>query len=129
MISLLVGYSLLAKSIEYLDYYTFTNQPITAERAKASHGEKAPEAEEEEEEEEIPAEEESPVKSRLKIEINSREHGSILERMSKAKTKEDGRKLGIEIAREICDRIADRVAGYQVSAPFGIVDIALQVLE
>ncbi len=54
---------------------------------------------------------------------------SILERMSHAKTKEDGRKLGIEIARKICDRIADRVAGYQVSAPFGIVDLALQVLE
>ncbi|MEN7974051.1 MAG: bifunctional homocysteine S-methyltransferase/methylenetetrahydrofolate reductase, partial [Verrucomicrobiota bacterium] len=53
----------------------------------------------------------------------------ILERMSHAKTKEDGRKLGIEIAREIRDAIADRVAGYQVSAPFGIVDLALQVLE
>jgi methionine synthase I (cobalamin-dependent)/5,10-methylenetetrahydrofolate reductase len=54
---------------------------------------------------------------------------AILERMSAAKTKEDGRKIGIEIAREICERIADRVAGYQVSAPFGIVDLALQVLE
>jgi homocysteine S-methyltransferase len=54
---------------------------------------------------------------------------AILERMSKATTKEDGRKLGIEIAREICDRISDRVAGYQVSAPFGIVDLALKVLE
>ena len=53
---------------------------------------------------------------------------SILERMSHAKTKEDGRKLGVEIAREICDRISDRVAGYQVSAPFGIVDLSLQVL-
>ena len=53
---------------------------------------------------------------------------SILERMGHAKTKEDGRKLGIEIAREICEAIADRVAGYQVSAPFGIVDLALQVL-
>jgi len=49
--------------------------------------------------------------------------------MSYAKTKEDGRKLGIEIARETRDSIADRVAGYQVSAPFGIVDLALQVLE
>ncbi len=49
--------------------------------------------------------------------------------MSKATTKEDGRKVGIEIAREICDRISDRVAGFQVSAPFGIVDLALQVLE
>jgi len=53
---------------------------------------------------------------------------SILERMSHAKTKEDGRKLGVEIAREICEVISDRVAGYQVSAPFGIVDLALQVL-
>jgi homocysteine S-methyltransferase len=54
---------------------------------------------------------------------------AILERMSHAKTKEDGRKLGIEIAREICEAISDRVAGYQVSAPFGLVDLALQVLE
>jgi homocysteine S-methyltransferase len=54
---------------------------------------------------------------------------SILERMSHAKTKEDGRKLGIEIAREIRAAIADRVAGYQVSAPFGLVDLSLQVLE
>jgi homocysteine S-methyltransferase len=53
---------------------------------------------------------------------------AILERMSKATTKEDGRKVGIEIAREICEAISDRVAGYQVSAPFGIVDLALQVL-
>ncbi|MDF7801253.1 bifunctional homocysteine S-methyltransferase/methylenetetrahydrofolate reductase [Pontiellaceae bacterium B1224] len=54
---------------------------------------------------------------------------AILERMSHAKTKEDGRALGIEIAREICEAISDRVAGYQVSAPFGIVDLALRVLE
>jgi homocysteine S-methyltransferase len=53
---------------------------------------------------------------------------AILERMSHAKTKEDGRKLGIEIAREISAAISDRVAGYQVSAPFGMVDLALQVL-
>ena len=54
---------------------------------------------------------------------------ALLERMSQAKTKEQGRALGIEIAREIRDRISDRVAGFQVSAPFGIVDLALQVLE
>jgi len=54
---------------------------------------------------------------------------AILERMGHAKTKEDGRKLGVEIAREICEAISDRVAGYQVSAPFGIVDLALQVLD
>jgi len=54
---------------------------------------------------------------------------AILERMSKAKTKEDGQQIGVEIAREICESIADRVAGYQVSAPFGLVDLALRVLE
>lgn len=54
---------------------------------------------------------------------------AILERMSHAKTKEDGRALGIEIAREICAKISDRVAGFQVSAPFGIVDLALKVLD
>jgi homocysteine S-methyltransferase len=54
---------------------------------------------------------------------------ALLERMSHAKTKEDGRALGIEIAREIRDAIADRVAGFQVSAPFGMVDLALQVLD
>ncbi len=54
---------------------------------------------------------------------------AVLERMGKTKTKEDGRKVGIEIAREICESITDRVAGYQVSAPFGLIDLALQVLE
>ena len=54
---------------------------------------------------------------------------AILERMSTARTKEDGRKIGIEIAREICEAIADRVAGFQISAPFGIVDLALQVMD
>lgn len=54
---------------------------------------------------------------------------AILKRMSHAKSKEDGRKFGIEIAREICAAISDHVAGYQVSAPFGIVDLALQVLK
>tara|TARA_E500000178_G_scaffold78850_1_gene77028 strand:- start:7491 stop:9317 length:1827 start_codon:yes stop_codon:yes gene_type:complete len=54
---------------------------------------------------------------------------TLLERMSHAKTKEEGRAFGIQIAREIRDKIADRVAGFQVSAPFGIVDLALQVLD
>jgi len=53
---------------------------------------------------------------------------SILQRMGKCRTKEDGLKMGIEIAREIRDRIADAVAGFQVSAPMGRVDTALAVL-
>jgi len=53
----------------------------------------------------------------------------IMERMSHCKTKEDGIDTGITIAREICAAIASRVAGYQVSAPLGKLDIALRVLE
>ncbi len=53
---------------------------------------------------------------------------SILQRMDKCQTKEDGFKMGIEIAREIRERIADAVAGFQVSAPMGRVDNALAVL-
>jgi len=52
----------------------------------------------------------------------------IIERMSKAKTKEDGAKIGIEIAQEIREKIASSVQGYQISAPFGRVDLALEVL-
>jgi hypothetical protein len=48
--------------------------------------------------------------------------------MSTCKTKEDGLAMGIEIARDICTHIATRVAGFQVSAPFGRESIALQVL-
>lgn len=54
---------------------------------------------------------------------------SIIERMEKAKTKEDGIKYGIEIAHEIKEHIKSYVNGYQISAPFGKVDIALQVTK
>jgi homocysteine S-methyltransferase len=54
---------------------------------------------------------------------------AVLERMSHCQTKEDGVAMGIEIAREICERISDRVHGFQVSAPFGRVQIALDVLS
>jgi methionine synthase / methylenetetrahydrofolate reductase(NADPH) len=53
---------------------------------------------------------------------------SILQRMSKCRTKEDGLKMGVEIAREIRERIAGAVAGFQISAPMGKVDTALAVL-
>ena len=54
---------------------------------------------------------------------------SVIEIMEKAKTKEDGIKYGIEIAQKIKEEIAPYVNGYQVSAPFGKVDIALEVLK
>ncbi len=52
----------------------------------------------------------------------------LLERMSRAQTREQGRILGVEIARELIAAIEDRVAGFAVSAPFGNVATALAVL-
>ncbi|MEM7392232.1 MAG: methylenetetrahydrofolate reductase, partial [Verrucomicrobiota bacterium] len=52
----------------------------------------------------------------------------VMERMSRCESKEDGIRMGTEIAHEICEKIESRVAGFQVSAPFGKVDIALRVL-
>ncbi len=54
---------------------------------------------------------------------------SIIDRMEKAKTKEDGVKIGIEISQEIKSKIDSYVEGYQVSAPFGRVDLALEVVR
>lgn len=50
---------------------------------------------------------------------------ALLEKMSKTKTKEDGIKTGIEIARDMIEKISDYVAGFAVSAPLGNVKIAL----
>ncbi|MDH4201763.1 MAG: bifunctional homocysteine S-methyltransferase/methylenetetrahydrofolate reductase [Phycisphaerae bacterium] len=52
----------------------------------------------------------------------------LLKRMAKAKTQEDGRKIGIEIAHEMIATLAPHVAGFAVSAPFGNVKIALAAL-
>jgi methionine synthase I (cobalamin-dependent)/5,10-methylenetetrahydrofolate reductase len=52
----------------------------------------------------------------------------IIERMRKAKSKEDALQKGIEIAREMIRQIKDHVQGIQVSAPFGKVQYALEVL-
>lgn len=52
----------------------------------------------------------------------------LLERMKTADTKEQGRRLGIEIAREMIEQIKSCAAGFAVSAPFGNVRIALAVL-
>ena len=53
----------------------------------------------------------------------------LLLRMSKTRTKEEGLKEGADIAREMIAAIRDDVAGIQVSAPFGRIDIAIDVLE
>lgn len=55
----------------------------------------------------------------------------VMERMRIAseKSKEHALREGVTIARETLQRVRDRVAGVQVSAPLGRVDLALQVFE
>ncbi len=52
----------------------------------------------------------------------------LLERMAAAKTQQQAKIRGIEISKELIDKIKDKVAGFAVSAPFGNVKIALAVL-
>jgi len=52
----------------------------------------------------------------------------LLERMGAAKTQQQARTLGVEIAKELIEEIYDKVAGFAVSAPFGNVRIALAAL-
>ena len=53
----------------------------------------------------------------------------IIARMAKAETKEAQLAVGIEIAREAIEKIRSQVAGVQVSAPFGKVEIAIEVIS
>ncbi|MDR0554059.1 MAG: bifunctional homocysteine S-methyltransferase/methylenetetrahydrofolate reductase [Treponema sp.] len=52
----------------------------------------------------------------------------IMDRMARAVGKEEGAACGIQIAREMIRAIRSRVAGFQVSAPFGRVELALEIL-
>lgn len=52
----------------------------------------------------------------------------VMDRMASVSSREDQLKMGIEIARESVERVRDRVAGIQVSAPFGKVAVALEVI-
>lgn len=54
---------------------------------------------------------------------------SILDRMEKISDKEAGRQEGIAQVRTIIERFRHRVAGIQVSPPFGNVKTALEVVE
>ncbi len=55
---------------------------------------------------------------------------AIMERMEKVskEPREEQTKVGVEIARESIQRICDRVAGIEVSAPFGRIELALDVI-
>jgi len=57
--------------------------------------------------------------------------GAIIERMrgASAKSKEHGVAEGIAIAREMLERVKPHVQGVQVSAPFGKVELALEVFR
>ena len=50
-------------------------------------------------------------------------------RRANEKSKEHALAEGIAIAREALARVRDGVQGVQVSAPFGKVDLALQVFD
>lgn len=50
---------------------------------------------------------------------------NLLDRMSKATTRQEGYRIGIEIAREMIEALMPHVSGFAVSAPFGNVKIAL----
>ena len=52
----------------------------------------------------------------------------IMERMSKPESPEDSKKAGVDIAREMVEQLGQSVAGIQVSAPFGRIDLALNVI-
>jgi methionine synthase / methylenetetrahydrofolate reductase(NADPH) len=52
----------------------------------------------------------------------------LIARMSKALTRQDGKRIGVQIACEMIEQISNRVAGFAVSAPFGNVNIALAAL-
>jgi 5,10-methylenetetrahydrofolate reductase len=53
---------------------------------------------------------------------------SIMARMAKAESPQAAREEGVEIARELCSRMIDRVQGAQLSAPFGRIDLALKII-
>jgi 5,10-methylenetetrahydrofolate reductase len=52
----------------------------------------------------------------------------LLDRMSQATTREEGRALGVTIAQELVVTLKGHVAGFAVSAPLGNVKAALAVL-
>ena len=54
---------------------------------------------------------------------------AVMQRMASVETRDEQREIGIRIAREAVARVRDRVAGIQVSAPFGNVHTALAVIE
>jgi homocysteine S-methyltransferase len=53
---------------------------------------------------------------------------AVIERMAKPNTPEDAKKVGVDIAREMYQAMRSSIQGVQLSAPFGRIDLALQVI-
>jgi methionine synthase / methylenetetrahydrofolate reductase(NADPH) len=53
----------------------------------------------------------------------------IMDRMASIESRDGQLAMGVEIAREAVARVRDRIAGIQVSAPFGRVETACAVIE
>ncbi|MHC4403537.1 MAG: bifunctional homocysteine S-methyltransferase/methylenetetrahydrofolate reductase [Planctomycetota bacterium] len=54
---------------------------------------------------------------------------AVMQRMASVESRDDQLKMGVDVARESVDRVRGRVAGIQVSAPFGKIATALSVIE
>ena len=54
---------------------------------------------------------------------------AVMDRMASVESRDGQLAMGIEIARESVARIRNRVAGIQVSAPFGRIETSLAVIE
>jgi homocysteine S-methyltransferase len=53
---------------------------------------------------------------------------AVMQRMAAVESRDGQLAVGIQIARESVGRVRDRVAGIQVSAPFGNIDAACAVI-
>jgi homocysteine S-methyltransferase len=54
---------------------------------------------------------------------------TVMQRMAAVESREGQLATGVQIARESVERVRDRVAGIQVSAPLGKIETALAVIE
>lgn len=52
----------------------------------------------------------------------------VMRRMAEAQSKEEALQTGVEIARQLHQRLRKDVQGFQISAPFGRIDLALNVV-
>ncbi|TVR32636.1 MAG: bifunctional homocysteine S-methyltransferase/methylenetetrahydrofolate reductase [Spirochaetaceae bacterium] len=54
---------------------------------------------------------------------------AVIERMAQARSRQEGMQFGVEIAVQLRRTLDPAVQGFQISAPFGRIDMALQVAE